>query len=409
MHYFWLISGLILALIWLDRLRDALHGREIADIATPEWDRHEINLPKLSIIVPARNEDPHVEAALRSMLALDYPNFEVIAIDDRSTDNTGTVLDRIAAGQQEADVVPGAHARKGGQRPLQPSANRTLRVVHIRELPLCWLGKPHAMYVGAQHATGDWLLFTDADVRFRPDALHRAIAYAETVHADHLVVFPSHELRSVGERMMFAAFSMLFVFGHRPWRVNDPKAKDFLGFGPFNLIRRRVYEQIGTAEKLRMEVVEDMKLGKLVKANGFSQRVAHGPGLIPWRWFDGGAFGIVRVLKKNLFAGMNYRYEKAIGACLLSGLLSIMPYVGLLFAPGWLRLPFALAVAAVLALYLGMSRRSPVSPLYFILHPVGNALLIYAMFVSMAHAARHGGVIWRGTLYPIDELRRGLV
>lgn len=397
LHYFWLISGVILALVWLDRLRDALHGREIADITTPEWDRRDITLPKLSIIVPARNEGPHIEAALRSMLALDYPDFEVIAIDDRSTDNTGALIDDLA---RQYPTIP-----QFGNSAIRQSH---LKPLHIRELPPGWLGKPHAMYIGAQHASGDWLLFTDADVHFQTDALRRAIAYAEAVHADHLVVFPSHELRSIGERMMFAAFSMLFVFGHRPWRVHDPNAKDFLGFGPFNLIRRRVYEQIGTAEKLRMEVVEDMKLGKLVKAKGFSQRVAHGPGLIPWRWFDG-TFGIVRVLKKNFFAGMNYRYQKAIGACLLSGFLSIMPYVGLLLAPGWLRLPFALAVAAIFALYVGMSRRSPISPLYFLLHPIGNALLIYAMFVSMAHAARHGGVIWRGTFYPLSELRKGMI
>src|SRR5207248_1689283 len=106
---------------------------------------------------------------------------------------------------------------------------------------------------------------------------------------------------------------------------------------------------------------------------------------------------------------MNYRYEKALGACLLAGFLAIMPYVGLLLAPGWLRVPFAIAVAAIFALYIGMSRRSSVSPLYFMLHPVGNALLIYAMFVSMAHAARHGGVVWRGTFYAIDDLRKGLV
>jgi glycosyltransferase involved in cell wall biosynthesis len=407
LHYFWLISGIILALVWLDRLRDAFHGHEIADIATPEWDRRDA-LPKLSIIVPARNEGPHVEAALRSMLALDYPNFDVIAINDRSTDNTGEVMARIAADNAENHVHPAVPAGLPDDTPAATWTKAVLKILHIAELPAGWLGKPHAMYVGAQHATGDWLLFTDADVRFRPDAMRRAITYAEAVHADHLVVFPSHELHSVGERMGFAAFSMMFVFGHRPWRVHDPKAKDFLGFGPFNLIRRTVYQQIGTAEKLRMEVIEDMKLGKLVKLNGFSQRVAYGPALVPWRWFHG-TFGIVRNLKKNLFAGMNYRYEKALGGSVLLAFLTVMPYVGLLFAPGWLRVPFAIAVAAIFGLYVGMSRRSQISPFYFILHPVGTLLLLYAMMVSIAHAVRHGGVVWRGTLYPISELRKGLV
>ncbi|HZU23494.1 MAG TPA: glycosyltransferase [Terriglobales bacterium] len=408
MHYFWLISGVILALVWLDRLRDAVHGREIADISAREWDRRDVALPKLSIIVPARNEGLHVEAALRSMLALDYPDFEVIAIDDRSTDNTAAVLDEVATGFLAGSAGAGASPASLAATAEATSPKPSLEVVHIQDLPPGWLGKPHAMFIGGQHASGDWLLFTDADVRFRADALRRAITYAEAAGADHLVVFPTHELHSIGERMMFACFSMLFVFGHRPWRVHDPRARDFLGFGPFNLIRRSVYEQIGTAEKLRMEVIEDMKLGKLVKDHGFSQRVAHAPGLIPWRWFHG-TFGIIRNLKKNLFAGMNYRYEKAFGACLLFGFLAILPYAGLLLARGWLRLPFAIAVVAIFLLYVGMSRRSPVSPFYFILHPVGSALLIYAMFVSIAHAARHRGVVWRGTRYPIEELRKGLV
>jgi len=423
LHYFWLITGAILALVWLDRVRDALHGRDIADIANPEWDRRDLPLPKLSIIIPARNEGSHLEAALRSVLALDYPNFEVIAIDDRSTDDTAAVMEKVAAARHEADVVPAETASSAatpvrsvsgpalGPRPgqgAQSGISCALQIVHVTELPPGWLGKPHAMYVGAQPATGDWLLFTDADVRFRPDALRRAIVYAERVSADHLLVFPSHELHSVGERMMFAAFTLLFVFGHKPWRVHDPKAKDFLGFGPFNLIRRSAYEQIGTARALRMEVIEDMKLGKLVKDHGFSQRVAHGPGLIPWRWFDG-TLGIVRVLKKNLFASMNYRYEKALGACFLLACLAIFPFIGAVFAPGWTRAPFFIAIAAICALYVGISRRSEISPFYFILHPISNALLIYAMLYSMAHAARHGGVIWRGTLYRLDELRKGLV
>ncbi|HKD90309.1 MAG TPA: glycosyltransferase, partial [Terriglobales bacterium] len=172
MHYFWLITGAILALVWLDRLRDALNGRDIADIANPEWDRRDLPLPKLSIIIPARNEGSHLEAALRSVLALDYPDFEVIAIDDRSTDDTAAVLEKVAAAQHEADVVPAETAssaatpvpsvsgpalgRRAGQG-AEPGISCALQIVHVTELPPGWLGKPHAMYVGAQPATGDWL------------------------------------------------------------------------------------------------------------------------------------------------------------------------------------------------------------------------------------------------------------
>jgi glycosyltransferase involved in cell wall biosynthesis len=321
------------------------------------------------------------------MLALDYERFEVIAIDDRSTDETGALLDRLAAEHQD------------------PPA---LRILHVSELPPGWLGKPHAMWVAGQQATGDWILFTDADVCFRPDALRRAIAYAEATRTDHLVVFPSHILRTTGERMMMAAFSLLFVFGHRPWKIEDAKAKDYLGLGPFNLIRRSVYEQIGTARALRMEVVEDMKLGKLVKEHGFVQRAAYGTGLIPWRWFEG-TFGIVRVLKKNVFASMNYKWQKAAGACALLALLTFIPFLGVWVAPAWTKLGHAAALGAIFGLYVGLSRPSAISPLYFFLHPISTVLLLYTMIVSVVHTARHRGVVWRGTLYSLSDLRKGLV
>ena len=114
----------------------------------------------------------------------------------------------------------------------------------------------------ANQASGDWLLFTDADVLFRADALSRAIAYAEAESADHVVLFPRMIMHSPGERMMIAFFQTLFVFGHRPWKVADPKTKDHMGVGAFNLIRRRVYEAVGTYQALRFEVLDDMKLGK---------------------------------------------------------------------------------------------------------------------------------------------------
>jgi cellulose synthase/poly-beta-1,6-N-acetylglucosamine synthase-like glycosyltransferase len=161
----WWISGILLALVWLDRLRDARNIRHVADISRPEWDRLPHPAPRVSIIVPARNEAPHVEAALRSVLNLDYPNYEVFVVNDRSTDATGEIIDRIAASH------PGAPP---------------LHVLHITDLPPGWLGKPHAMWLSAQQAAGDWLLFTDADVSFRPDCLRRAIAYAERERADHL-------------------------------------------------------------------------------------------------------------------------------------------------------------------------------------------------------------------------------
>lgn len=383
----WWMFSLLLAWIWLGRLRDGLNLRRVADITGPEWDCLPQPAPRVSIIVPARNEAPHVEAALQSVLALDYPDFEVFVINDRSTDSTGEIIDRIAA----------AHA---GAPPL--------RILHITDLPSGWLGKPHAMWTAAEQATGDYILFTDADVSFRSDCLRRAITYAEQQHADHLVLFPSYILRSPGEKLMLGGFQLLFIFGHRPWKVDDPNSDDFIGLGPFNLIHRTAYQAIGTFRALRLEVIEDMKLGKLVKMNHLAQRNVFGPGLLPWSW-GSGALGLVRNLTKNLFALMQFRVGKALGACALWLFFNLMPLIGAVLAPGWARLPYIAALAALAGIHAGMARRTAVPAWTFLFHPVSALLIVYTMLRSMAHTLRHRGVVWRGTRYELEELRKGMV
>ena len=386
MHWFYAILGAVLAAVWFDRLRDAAFGlRNIPQITGPEWDRWPEVRPRASVIVAARNEQEHIEAAVGSLLALNYPEYEVIAVNDRSTDRTGEILDRLA--------------RENLAR---------LRVLHVTELPPGWLGKPHAMGLAAQQATGEWLLFTDADVSFRSDALRRALLCAEESRADHLVLFPTAQMHSLSERMMFAFFPTLVVFGHRPWKVSDPRTQDYVGMGAFNLIRRRVYEALGARQALRMDVLDDMKLGKLVKEGGYAQRVASGYGLISLRWGHG-ALGVLDNLTKNLFALMLYRWPRTVGAAFLLLLLNLGPFAGLVFAPGWARLGYALAVGAIALIYLGMSRYSRISPLYVVLHPISTTLFAGTLLRSMFLALGRGGVVWRGTKYPLEELRKGLV
>lgn len=387
MHIFWWLLGGALAAVWLDRLQDAARGmKHVANITAPEWDRHPEPMPRVSIIVPARDEEEHVAAALASFAAQDYENLEIIAVDDRSRDATGEIMER--ALRQTAASRPGLR----------------FEVLHVRDLPAGWLGKTHAMWLAAQRATGDWILFTDANVKLRPDALRRAIAYAEAVKADHLVLFPTHALKTVGESMVIAGFQMQFVFGHRPWKVSDPKARDSMGLGSFNLVRRSVYESIGTFRALRLEVVDDIQLGELVKARGFSQHTVFGRGLLDLRWGRGG-MGIVRNLTKNLFAALHYRWPRAVGACLMLVVLNVLPFLGLWLAPGSSKAGFAAAVGAIAVLYAGMYRTLRISPAYVLLHPVNSLIIAYSLLLSMAVTLWHGGVVWRGTKYELEELR----
>jgi cellulose synthase/poly-beta-1,6-N-acetylglucosamine synthase-like glycosyltransferase len=384
------IMGSFLGLVWFSRLLDAALGvPKVADISRPEWDRKPASPngnPRVSIIVPARNEEDHIGPALTTLLKLDYDNYEVLAVNDRSTDRTGEVMDRIASTE----------------------AKGRLKVIHVAKLPPGWLGKVHAMWSAANQASGDWLLFTDADVHFRPDVLTRALAYAESERADHVVLFPRMIMKSPGERMMIAFFQTLFVFGHRPWKVADPKSKDHMGVGAFNLIRRQVYDAIGTYQALRFEVVDDMKLGKIVKTAGYAQRNVYGADLISLRWVTG-AMGMVNNLTKNSFAIMSFQWWRALLSALALAFLNLMPFLGIWLAPGWALLPYGVALASIFGIYVGMSWESDIPAYYFVLHPLGTALFVYIMLRSMTLTLIRGGVEWRGTFYSLDELKRGMV
>ena len=398
MHWqtFHWIAGSILALIWSSRVVQAAIGMPgIADVSQPEWDRQPVSGDsepgfgelRVSIIVPARNEEHDIRATLERLLDLDCSNYEIIAVDDRSTDRTGQIMDEVAA-------LPAVHQR--------------LKVIHVSALPPEWLGKTHAMWTAGKQATGDWLLFTDADVMFKPDSVRRVLAYAETKRADHVVLFPRMLMEHAGERMMIAFFQTMFVFGHRPWKVADPDAQDHMGVGAFNMVRRPVYEAVGTFEALRMEVLDDMKLGKVVKNAGFRQHVVFGGDLISLRWVRG-TFGMVNNLTKNFFALMSFQWPRTVAAIFGLAFLNLWPFLGIFLAHGWARLPYGIALLSLFGIYWGMSRLSDVPSYYVLLHPGGAILVMYTLAKSMVLTIAQGGVVWRGTKYPLEQLRRGMV
>jgi glycosyltransferase involved in cell wall biosynthesis len=389
MMWWWWIVGWLLAALWVCRVTDAAIGmRSIVDIASLEWDRRpSAEPPRISIIVPARDEEAEIESALRSLVSLDWPNYEVIAINDRSSDRTGELMEHVA---REHDTA------------------KRLTIIHLRELPDGWLGKPHAMWKAAQQATGDWLLFTDADVVFRADALRRGMAYAMESKADHLVIFPTHIDWSVSKKIMLAGFNMLFVFGHRPWKTSDPKSRDHMGVGAFNLVKRSIYDAVGGFEKLRMEIIEDMRLGKLIKDAGYAQRNVLGRDLLLLPW-GSGALAIIANLTKNFFALMQFSVARALGAIFVLLFFNILPFAAIWLAPGWAKSGFIVSLMAIFCLYIGMSWNMPIWPYYFFFHPISTGLLVYTMLKSMMHTLRNDGVIWRGTHYSLAELRRGLV
>jgi glycosyltransferase involved in cell wall biosynthesis len=384
-RWIWLAAGLILGADWLRRSVAASIGMsKLPDVTAPEWDRllgTSEKQPSVTVVVPARNEGASVEQCLRSLLSQDYSALDVCAVDDRSLDETGRIMDRL---QQES-----------------PSK---LRVIHIAELPAGWLGKTHAMWRGALESQSDWILFTDGDILFRPDALRRTIAYGEASRCDHLVIFPTMIMKSFGERMMLGFFSFASVLLLRAWKVSDPKTKDFIGAGAFNLIRRRAYEEVGTYQALRMEVIDDLMLGKAVKQHGFAQDCVVGPGLVSLRWADG-ALGVVRNLQKNMFSLLGFSWPLAVLAAFGATLYHLGPWLGIIMAPGIAKLGFGIAILSILLLYTRQSQMFRVSAWFFLTQPIASVMFVYTLLNSAISSVVHGGVLWRGTTYRLDEIR----
>jgi glycosyltransferase involved in cell wall biosynthesis len=387
---FW-ISGLLLAAVWtIPVIRAAIYFRHVADLTFPEHEPpQEAKLPPLTIVVPARNEAETIEPAMRSLFRLNYPDYHIIAVNDRSTDATGEILEMLAASVES-----------GGR----------LRVVHVRQLPAGWLGKTHAMWLGAEQgdrsASGnDWILFTDADCIFHTECLRRALFYAVRTGTEHLALMPTGIMHSLSERMMMSFPQVVANLALRPWKVRDPQARDFVGVGAFNLISRSAYNAVGTYQKMSMAVVDDLKLGEAVKQAGLRQDIVYGRDMVRVRWLIG-AWGLVRNLEKNLFALFRFRMSLAIAACLAVLVICVWPFVGIFLAPGWAKAAFAVAILMVLGMHFITARVSTISPLIFFTFPMAAMVFVTAVLRSAYVALRDGGITWRGTKYSLEELRK---
>ena len=347
--------------------------------------------PLLSVIVPARNEAAHVESCLRSLLAQDYPRLEILAVDDRSQDGTGALLDALAA---EAGSAPGAAGR--------------LTVLHVAALPAGWLGKNHANRLAAQRARGELLLFTDADVRFAPGALRAAVAHLLRHRLEHLVLAPRLLASGYWERAILATFALYFVLRLRLWALHRARSAAYVGVGAFNLVRRGAYAACGGHERLRLEVVDDLKLGLLLRRSGARQGLAAGRDLLSVRW-QAGFWASLRGLLKNAFADCEYRWAPVLGSA--AGLLALgwLPWAGLLWAPagGLCGLALAGALVPVALLGAGARRSAAGNGLEGLAAPLTHGAFAAVLLLSAALATLRGGLTWRDTFYSLRELRAG--
>lgn len=341
-------------------------------------------LPPLSLIVAARNEARNLRAAATSLLHLDYPDLELIVVDDRSSDATPLILAELAA------------------------VDHRLKVVTIADLPPGWLGKNHALWCGSQQARGELLLFSDADIVMAPDVLRRAVALLQREGLDHLALTPRMTMPGTLLPIFGLAFVLFFSLFARPWQARNPRSKCHIGIGAFNLVRAAAYRAVGGHQPIRLRPDDDLKLGKVLKRAGFRQDLAIAPDFLAVEWYR--TLGeAIRGLEKNAFAGTDYRVWLALTGVAFHLVFTLWPYLALLLANGparWCNLAVVIVITLLLA---HAARRHGANPWHAFGFPLGALLFCWVVLRTMILNLAQGGIWWRDTFYPLDELRRNRV
>lgn len=384
MHNIWIAVFGLVASLWVVQGIRAAFGMSRLPWLSGAAPVSSSDAPLISIIFAARDEAEKLPEALATLLAQDYPRYEVIAVNDRSQDQTLSILHQ-----------------------FERTSHR-MRVTNVDTLPPGWLGKPHALVAGFEQSRGEWIVFTDADVHFKPDVLSRAITLAQERKWDHMSLLASVDMRGFWEITAISYFGLGFVFGNEPWLASNPRSGRYVGIGAFQLVRRAAYEKCGGHRRLRMDVIEDMKLGKIIKMAGFRSGVAVAQDLVKVRWHSG-VHNVIRGVTKNFFAACHYNILFALGAMMLPLVMSVLPFLGLAFATGWARAFAGIAAVVAILIHTAMIWSTTASPLYGLTHPLGALLFCWMLARSAIATLWRGGVVWRDTFYPIEELRRGLV
>jgi Glycosyl transferase family 2 len=384
LHIFWTVLLGIVAVLWIAEAIDLTPGvmsLPSLEDAAPLPDE---KCPRVSILFAARDEADKLPGALETFLALDYPRYEVVAVDDRSEDATGAIL--ASAARKDARLKP----------------------ARVDSLPSGWLGKPHALQQAYEQSSGDWLIFTDADVHFAPGLVRQAVALAEQRGWEHMTLLGAPKMYTFGEKIAMTFFGMAMVVGTRPWSAMDPRSRGYVGVGAFQMVRRSAYETMGTHRRLAMEVIDDMKLGKLVKEAGFRSGAAKAGYAVSVHW-HAGIGNMVRGTTKNLFAASGFKlWMTAVQAFGLL-LMCVFPAVALAFAHGWARVFACVAAGVPLVVAGAVAREFKTSVGWAVTYPIGAAIFAWMLMRSAIVTLWRGGIVWRGTFYPLEELRRGVV
>ena len=364
--------------VWLICRRHAL--TVLADVPEETGAR----LPGVSVVIPARNEERNIERALRTVLKLDYPDLEIVAVNDRSTDRTEEILQALA------------------------ERDRRLTVLTLETAPDGWVGPTYALHRGAQQARGELILFADADVEFHPSALGKAVRHMQGNRFDHLTAAFENVMPGVLLNVLSMTFGFFMLMMFAPWKARDPGSRRYMGIGAFNLVRASVYRAVGGHEAVAHRPDNDIKFGKLVKDRGYRQDVLNGRGMLAIEWYPS-LREFIDGLVKNIFAGIDYRVSLVALMAVTSLAVHIWPWVGVWAAAGVPQALFAATVAMMVVCFGAVMAPFGAKRWHGVLLPVTIGLLVYIQCRATALIFLRGGIHWRGRFYPLSALKAGKV
>jgi hypothetical protein len=372
------ICGLV-GILWTIVVIKAIKGLAAIEVIEP-YSKKTRKQYRLSVIIPARNEQRGIEASIRSILAQKDVNLELIAVDDHSTDRTGEILDRLA----EEDT--------------------RLRVIHNPNMEPGWLGKPNAMQHGADIATGEFLLFSDADIIHAPGSFSTAIAEMQQRRHDFLALLPFVEWQGFWENVVLpAAFLVIARYGSK--RLEDPASPDAQGSGAFLMIRASAYRKLGGHEQIKNEVMDDIQFARLVKRNGFRVGVRLAPKCLRVRPFVSGREVFWGMTKNLLGAFGNYSWS----AIPLGLMFMVVFWIGVICMVAGFPLHSPGVSIAGLALYsyiygsMWVGRRViSYKPVFLAFYPLASFVLMGSLVVAAYYKTVRGEVLWRGRSVALD-------
>ncbi|MEH2182632.1 glycosyltransferase [Nostoc sp.] len=340
--------------------------------------------PKLSVVIPARNEADMLEQAVTTLLTQDYPNLELLLINDRSTDDTGSIIDRMVA--LDSRILP----------------------IHINSLPAGWLGQVHAMHIATQKVSGEWMLLTDAVIDFQPGSLRKVVALCLEQQIDHLAILHKNYQQSFWQQVLSAALEMVSLLQIKAADIGKPGSDRYIGTGAFALVRKSVFDRTEGFNWLRMELCNDLGLGLMMNRAGAKGKLMFGMDEIGLTWYKS-LPAMVRGLEKHLFGLIaQFRYSKMIFSALSIWLLIIG--WGVAFLRHEIPYLWTLGVVAYLSLVLYAlitSVKLKLELLPILLMPIGQFMLSIISLRSAILCWQRQGIVWADTIYPLEPLRAG--